>query len=51
MKDYQAKRTHRKRRTPERVPPGFFDAFDRLYGRSKSPRLSEQLDNLPGAVK
>ena len=51
MKDYQTKRFHRRQRTPERVPQGFFEAFDRLYGNNQSPRLSQRLNKLkrPGA--
>ncbi len=39
MKDYQTKRFDRKR-TPERVPQGFFEAFASLYGEPRS-KLSE----------
>lgn len=46
MKNYQTKRIHRKR-TPERVPQGFFEAFDRLYGNPDSPKLSERPANPP----
>ena len=39
MKDYQTKRFDRKR-IPERVPQGFFEAFASLYGEPRS-KLSE----------
>ena len=41
MKDYQSKRNHRKR-SPERMPQGFFEAFDRLYSSNDSLKPSER---------
>ena len=41
MKDYQTKPIDRKR-TPERVPQGFFEAFDRLHGEPKLSLLTPQ---------